>query len=337
MREGHRFCGRCGHELNPAVRFCGNCGHSVPDSADQAAAPDPRAGPQQAPDAYAPTITAGPDPPQPAAADDRPGGTVLPGAAGRTASGQGRPPPAEAPPGTGPPLRGAPAGTARRPALRWPLAAALAVLVTAGGTVAALFLTRHSPGQPSASHGPSSAKRQKPAVSSTAATRSPSPSPPPTQVNIQGATIGIGAVNTDPDATDVATTLATYFEGIDTRNYTQAWDAYTPALQAAVPFQPWSNALSTTQDSQVVVQRIQHDPNGDIDATVLFQSHQAGQYGPNPGETCTNWSLDYQLAPSSSAQPSVPASSSVSSASGPASLPYLIDKVTSVGAVHTSC
>ena len=149
MWEGHRFCGRCGHELNPAVRFCGNCGHSVPDSADQAAAPGTRAGPQQAPDASAPTITAGPDPPQPAAAGDRPGGTVLPGAAARTASGQGRPPPAEAPPGTGPPLRGAPARTARRPALRWPLAAALAVLVAAGGTLAALFLTRHSPGQPS--------------------------------------------------------------------------------------------------------------------------------------------------------------------------------------------
>lgn len=142
----------------------------------------------------------------------------------------------------------------------------------------------------------------------------------------------MGAVNTDPDTTDVAATLAAYFAGINTTNYMQAWDIYTPALQAVIPFQPWSSALSTTQDSQVVVQSIQHDANGGIDAEVLFESHQAGEYGPNPGETCTNWSLDYQLAPSSGAQPS-PSASSI----GSASLSYLINKVTDVGAGHASC
>jgi hypothetical protein len=80
----------------------------------------------------------------------------------------------------------------------------------------------------------------------------------PTQVNIDGVTIGISAANTDPDAMDVAATLAAYFGGIDARNYMQAWDTYTSALQAAVSFQKFSRLLSTSQDTQIVVQSIQH-------------------------------------------------------------------------------
>jgi hypothetical protein len=154
----------------------------------------------------------------------------------------------------------------------------------------------------------------------------PSPSPPPTQVNIQGVTIGISAVNTDPDAMDVAATLAAYFGGIDARNYKQAWDTFTSAFQAVVSFQKFSSSERTSQDTQIVVQSIRHDSNGDLDVQVGFQSHQAGQYGPNPGETCTNWSLDYHLVVSPRAQPSATASPS-----------YLINKVTYVGAGHTSC
>ena len=148
-----------------------------------------------------------------------------------------------------------------------------------------------------------------PAPTSTAA-------PPPTQVNIQGVTIGISAVNTDPDAMDVAATLAAYFGGIDARNYKQAWDTYTSALQAAFPFQKFSSGERTSQDTQIVVHSIQHDSNGDLDAQVGFQSHQAGHYGINPGETCTNWSLDYYLVASPGAQPSAAASPS-----------YLINRV----------
>ncbi len=127
-------------------------------------------------------------------------------------------------------------------------------------------------------------------------------------------------MNTDPSVTDVATAIGGYFAGIDARNYQQAWDLYTPTQQGAIPFQPWSGALSTTQDSQIVMHSIHHDPSAGVDVTVFFSSQQAPQYGPNQGETCTNWSLDYQLVPSSSAGSS-----------------YLINKVTPVGAGHTAC
>jgi hypothetical protein len=339
MREGHRFCRRCGRELKPAVRFCVSCGYSVPESAGQAAsggsAEDLHAGQPQEPDlpAYFPTITSIPtpqDPVQPLAAGDRWGGNVSPGAATTNVSRQENPPPALARPSAGPPPRGTPARTARPPAFRRPLALALAVLVAAGGTAAGLLLTRHSHAQPGT-------QGKAVAVSSTigttappspaGTTAAPSPSAPPTQVNIQGVTIGTAAVNTDPDEADVTATLGTYFAGIDTRNYTQAWDAYTPAYQASYSLQSLSQADSTTQDSQVVVQSIRHDTNGDLEATVLFQSRQAAGYGPssNPGEMCTDWSLDYHLAPSSVTSP------------GPASLSYLINKVTTVGVGDTSC
>jgi hypothetical protein len=180
-----------------------------------------------------------------------------------------------------------------------------------------------SPGAAPASS-PAPAAVSSPAPS--AVSSSPSPSPPPTQVNIQGVTIGISAVNTDPDAMDVAATLAAYFGGIDARNYEQAWDTYTSALQAVVSFQRFSSELRTSEDTQIVVLGIRHDSNGDLDVQVGFQSHQAGQYGPDPGQTCTNWSLDYHLVASPGAQPSAAASPS-----------YLISKVTDVGAGHASC
>ncbi|MGH3223248.1 MAG: hypothetical protein ACRDPY_31935 [Streptosporangiaceae bacterium] len=132
-------------------------------------------------------------------------------------------------------------------------------------------------------------------------------------------------MNTDPDATAVAGTLAAYFGGIDTGTYMQAWDTYTPALQSSVPFQPFANALATSQDKQVAIQGIQHRPNGNIAADVSFRSHQAGRYGPNIGETCTNWSLVYHLVPAANAT------------AGPVSISYLINKVKGIGAGHSPC
>jgi hypothetical protein len=328
------------------MHFCGVCGHSVPDNIGQDAArsqvaaegsaEDLRAGPQQAPDlpAYAQTITATParpvPPPSARTGEDRGGDAVLPGAADRAVFRVGSPPPFQAPPG-----RAAPARRPRRPAFGRPLAVGLALLVVAGGAAAGLFLTRH-PAHSRLSSSQSQVSPQDritlvptPTPSATGTTTLPSPPPPPpTQMSKEGATIGIGAVNTDSDATGVADTLAAYFGGINTRNYTQAWDTFTPSMQAGSTLQSFSNDDSTSRDSQVMVQSLQHGANGDIDAEVTFQSHQAGQDGPIVGQTCTNWSLDYQLVPSSGGQPS---------ASGSAALSYLINKVKTVGTGHASC
>jgi len=158
-------------------------------------------------------------------------------------------------------------------------------------------------------------------ASSSAAPSPATPPSPPGQVTVEGTTIGISAVSTDPDVTAVAATLGAYFGGINNGAYRDAWDTFTSSEQAAAAYDGFARNESTTRDSQVTVQSIQHDGGGNLEANVSFQSQQEGQYGPNPGETCTNWTLDYHLVPTS----------------GSARLAYLIDKVTLIGAGHTAC
>jgi hypothetical protein len=218
-----------------------------------------------------------------------------------------------------------------RPGYLIPLIVAVTVLLVGGGSVGAVALARHStahhPKQVSAapvSSASASPVSQAPESAPPSSSTPPSSSAPPSpagQVTIGGMTIDISAVNTDSEATAVAATLAAYFGGIDNQNYRDAWDAFTPDEQAAVPYSQWANSESTTQDEQVTVQSIQHDGGGDLEADVDFQSQQDGQYGPTPGETCTNWTLDYHLVSAADSDPT----------------PYLIDKVTFIGPGHTAC
>lgn len=284
MRVGTRFCGRCGRERRPDGRFCGNCGHILPVIADVS-----RAQPEQ------------------------------PGSGARWL------PPGQAPPGTGVPRREPSPRTARRPAYLPAVAAVLAILVAGGGYTATVLVMRHFHGHPAAQENLAAISPTSAAPVSVSVSPRPSqssPPPPPTQVTIDGMTISIAAVNTDPDATAVAATLASYFGGIDARNYRQAWDAYSSELRGGIPFQSFAQALSTSQDNQVVVHSIQDDAGGGIDADVSFRSHQAEQYGPDQGETCSDWSLDYHLVPA---------------ADTAGSLSYLINKVTDIGSGHVSC
>jgi hypothetical protein len=325
MGGSGRFCGRCGHELRLGARFCGTCGRSIPDDVGQRGAADSAHDPRAEP-ASIPVITAQPPPPAPATAavtGSEQREIASPDAANIVIGDRGRPPPLAS---TWP----APdSGSSQMPSSqthRWHFALGLVVLLAVGGVVAALLLPGHSKG-----HRIASSAHRNPTVPSTAANGSSPASvttTPPTDLNIQGLTIGISAVNTDPDVTGVAATIAAYFAGIDSKNYRKAWNIYTPTEQAAIPFQQWSSELSTTQDGQITIQTIRHSVTGNIRAIVLFQSHQAPQYGPNQGETCTNWSLNYHLVPSSVVQSSP-------SASGQPS--YLINKVTSVGAGNEPC
>jgi hypothetical protein len=349
MAGYHQFCNRCGHELNPQARFCGMCSHPVAQNSGQPAATDEatesRAAAKQAPDfqpRYAQAVTAYSNravPVQAGASHDHSGQSAVRGAAGGTAPDRGGPSSGEA--SSSRPSQSEPARrAARRGIFRRTLALALAVLVVAAATCGVLFFhrfashratgTRHAPVTASSATG----TRASSSAGRTRASRRPFG--PPTQLDIQGMTIGIGAVSTDPEAGNVAAIMAAYFAGIDTRDYLRAWDTFTPSLQASIQFQPWSSALSTSYDSQVVVQGIQPDPAGGLDATVVFQSHQAPQYGPNPGETCTNWSLDYQLVPSG-AQQAAAASSSAAAPSGSAPPRYLINAAAEVGAGHAPC
>jgi hypothetical protein len=203
---------------------------------------------------------------------------------------------------------------------RWLIAVAAVLLVAVGGAAAALFLLHSSRGKSVATGGSTSPTSNVQPSQSPSENPPPSPSPAPSEVTVNGVAVDISAVSTNASATAVAQTLGTYFGGIDSQNYTQAYNTLTPSLQASIPYQNWSSGLATTKDTSVVVQTIQHDPNGDVNATVSFQSHQAPQYGPVAGDTCDNWILDYRLVPSDSVSP-----------------PYLIQKVKPVGAGYQAC
>ena len=208
-------------------------------------------------------------------------------------------------------------GTRRK---RWLIAIAAVLVVAVGGTAAALFLLHSSHGKALTTGASTSPINSAQPTQSPSANPTPSPSPAPSEMTVDGVQLDISAVNTDASATAVAQTLGTYFGGIDSQNYTQAYNTFTPSLQASIPYQNWSNGLITTKDTSVVVQSIHHDPNGGVNATVSFRSHQAPQYGPVAGDTCDNWLLNYRLVPSGSVSP-----------------PYLIKKVKPVGAGYQAC
>jgi zinc ribbon protein len=314
-----RFCTQCGHELRPGAQFCTFCGHAAAQATQPVALPEE--GPPDAASAEVtarqPTVT-GPEVPGP-----------QPLAAPLTEQ-----PEAEASFGTGyfaPPQHGYPPavdyegpGTRGRHRSRWPVVLGIVALLAAGGAGAALYLTHSAHHSAATSQGnPGVARTPRAPGSTPAVTPSPPASPAaaaPAQVSVDGLTVGISAVSTDPNAAAVARTMGTYFGGIDAKDYLQAWNTFAPALQAAIPYQPWSGSLRTTRDSHVDLQSVRHDPNGDVDVTVSFRSHQAPQDGPDPGETCTNWSLEYRLTPASTS-----------------SLPYLIKKVKKVGPGHVAC
>ena len=291
MSAGLRFCRSCGRELGTGLRFCNACGHPVPGL-------------------DGPTLTRIPAVADPLASQAPPGPV---------------PPPQQGPPpGIGPQPHGR-----GRPSYLIPLIVAVTVLLVGGGSIGAVALVRHStahyPKRVTAAPTPTGSASPVSSGPDSVPPSSSAPPSPPGQVTIGGMTIGISAVNTDSDATAVAATLAAYFGGIDSQNYRGAWDTFTSDEQAAAPYDAFASNESTTQDSQVTVQSIQHDSGGNLEADVSFQSQQAGQYGPNPGETCTDWTLDYRLVPATGVT------------SGAVSVSYLIDKVTFIGPGHTAC
>ena len=345
-----RFCTRCAHEWRPGARFCTSCGHAavqdgpaadLPDRqevplADQGTVPPPVTARQEwSPSSSSSSAATAEQPPTawteqpptawteqpPTAWTERPPAAMAeqsPEASGALA-GFVPPQPSDYPSYVAD--DDAPSERHGRRS-RWPLMLGIVALAVAGGTAAALYFmhSSHRSEPPSAGHlGVSSAPASTPTP--TPGLSSSPPPAAPTRVSVNGVSVDISGVSADADVAAVARTVGTYFGGIDARNYLQAWDAFAPALQAKIPYQPWSSSLGTTRDSRVAVQAIRHDPNGDIEVTVAFRSHQAPQSGPNPGETCTNWSLKYRLV----------------SSSGAASLPYLIRKVQKVGAGHVAC
>jgi hypothetical protein len=135
--------------------------------------------------------------------------------------------------------------------------------------------------------------------------------------------VGLTAVDTSAlpagGLTDqVALTFETYFGGINSQNWSQMYSAYSPDFQQNNTQSGLVNGLLTSTDQPAALASITPQGDGSIIATVNFTSHQAAADGPNPGDTCDNWSIDYRLV----------TSPNVVTAPGGQQLIYFIDRTT---------
>jgi hypothetical protein len=134
------------------------------------------------------------------------------------------------------------------------------------------------------------------------------------------ALVDITAVAGDANASGVARTLGEYFDGINSRDYERSFRTYTFEQQQRITYEAWSRGVSTSQDTAVRIAALVSQPDGSVVADVYFTSTQDAALGPNPGETCTHWSLVYTMAPN--VDPN---------------LPFLIGRVQKIGPGHQSC
>ncbi|WP_166345590.1 trypsin-like peptidase domain-containing protein [Phytoactinopolyspora limicola] len=92
----------------------------------------------------------------------------------------------------------------------------------------------------------------------------------------------------------VAQTLDRYFGGINSGDYQLAFDQLSPRLQGSMTAADFAAGVETSYDFGFEVHWIEETPQG-AEIWLEFTSIQAPGYGPE-GESCTHWSLDYELA-----------------------------------------
>ncbi|WP_298326861.1 S1C family serine protease [Haloactinopolyspora sp.] len=90
-----------------------------------------------------------------------------------------------------------------------------------------------------------------------------------------------------------AATLANYFDGINTGDYEWAFEQLSPRLQAGSSVDSFAEGLLTSYDFDFAVHSVEPTDDGAL-VWLEFVSLQAAEYGPD-GESCTRWSLDYEL------------------------------------------
>ncbi|MEV7192124.1 hypothetical protein AB0N81_09960 [Streptomyces sp. NPDC093510] len=176
------------------------------------------------------------------------------------------------------------------PSASWGGCVAMTVVVLVVIVVVALLVALKSPqpdSDPSAALAPSAAVAS--AGRTTAAGRAVAP----------GAAVDYTKVADQPEAAEVAAMLARFYGAINTRDHDKALTYYDPGsgvVDSAAGRRKWTRAMSTTKDSRIVLGALSASGAHTL-ATVSFRSHQDAGYGPasNPGDTCDDWKVTYQL------------------------------------------
>ncbi|MEU6283629.1 lipopolysaccharide kinase InaA family protein [Streptomyces sp. NPDC047028] len=212
-------------------------------------------------------------------------------------------PPRPTPPRPAPP-RPAAASTGKRVA-GW-LLAALLVGAIGGYTVTHMRNTGDSQATPSSTTPTADTYRDDDSGSGSGPTPSdttptPTESKDPTLVVAKGASVDFSAVADDSRAPHVAGMFAAFFGAVNQHRYDTALRYYDPGsgivdLGSDSSRADWKKVMSTTQDSEFVLNSLQSD-SGYTLATLSFRSHQDAGYGPasSPDDTCDDWTITYQL------------------------------------------
>lgn len=122
--------------------------------------------------------------------------------------------------------------------------------------------------------------------------------PPPATCDDPHGPAGEGDVTsslTGADAGAIKTALDLYFNAIDTGDYTTAWQQLSPKMQAGLTVAQLESSTKSSDDFDVQLVAITPQPDGSTVAYVTFRSLQSSEKGPRPGETCTDWSIDYTM------------------------------------------
>jgi hypothetical protein len=98
----------------------------------------------------------------------------------------------------------------------------------------------------------------------------------------------------DPWANGVENTFNAYFEGINSGDAQLGWMQLSSSRQQQTSLDEFADAVRSSHDSDFVVQEASY-AGGRAYVWLDFTSTQDPELGPNPGEGCTMWSLDYVL------------------------------------------
>lgn len=193
----------------------------------------------------------------------------------------------------------APAGARSILALRPAAFIAIAIVLVASGTGAAVWLIgRHgsSPAAGAPVGAPFRPSSPTPAAPSAATTGPASPASSPTP----GASTGTSVVAVkasaaqDPSASSVAAFLGRYFTAINSHHYHAYLALLSPQLQQGMTRGAFNSGYLGTVDSAERLLRISAAVDGDIQAAVAFTSHQSPTAANNQ-QTCTKWRISLFL------------------------------------------
>ncbi|MGH3516213.1 MAG: S1C family serine protease [Haloechinothrix sp.] len=98
----------------------------------------------------------------------------------------------------------------------------------------------------------------------------------------------------DQAAEGIAWTLADYFTGINSADYSLAWDQLSPAAQQRSRYDEFAAGVSTSYDFNFAIHDVVRMGVDAVQLHLTFTSIQAPGLGPE-GESCTDWSLDYTM------------------------------------------